>query len=65
MRLLRRYNAHSTGANSLWAGVPLLTLAGEKMAARVAAGAAAAPDRAPRANAGARLRDAVCPIITG
>ena len=32
------YNAHSTGCNSLWAGVPLLTFAGTKMAARVAAG---------------------------
>jgi protein O-GlcNAc transferase len=32
------YNAHSTGCNSLWAGVPLLTKAEIKMAARVAAG---------------------------
>lgn len=31
------YNAHSTGCNSLWAGVPLLTYSGEKMASRVAA----------------------------
>jgi protein O-GlcNAc transferase len=41
------YNAHSTGVaswqfgltakvNALWAGVPILTLAGEKMASRVA-----------------------------
>ena len=32
------YNAHSTGCNSLWAGVPLLTMADGKMAQRVAAG---------------------------
>ncbi|EKX44545.1 hypothetical protein GUITHDRAFT_109660 [Guillardia theta CCMP2712] len=31
------YNAHSTAADALWAGVPVLTLAREKMAARVGA----------------------------
>ena len=32
-----RYNAHTTAADALYAGVPLLTKAGSTMAARVAA----------------------------
>jgi protein O-GlcNAc transferase len=31
------YNAHSTAADALWAGIPVLTLAREKMASRVGA----------------------------
>lgn len=31
------YNAHTTGSDALWAGVPLVTLAGETFASRVAA----------------------------
>ena len=31
------YNAHTTGSDSLWAGVPLITLPGETFASRVAA----------------------------
>jgi predicted O-linked N-acetylglucosamine transferase (SPINDLY family) len=31
------YNAHTTASDALWAGVPLLTCAGEAMASRVAA----------------------------
>jgi len=31
------YNAHTTASDALWAGLPLLTLAGETFAARVAA----------------------------
>ena len=30
-------NAHTTGCDALWSGLPLLTLVGEKMASRVAA----------------------------
>jgi uncharacterized protein (TIGR03032 family) len=33
----RYYNAHTTGSDALWAGVPLVTLLGETFAARVAA----------------------------
>ncbi len=33
------YNAHSTACDSLWAGVPVLTVAGEGFASRVAASA--------------------------
>ena len=29
------HNAHSTGLDGLWAGVPLLTMPGERFAARV------------------------------
>ena len=32
-----RYNAHTTASDALWAGVPLVTLAGKGFAARVAA----------------------------
>lgn len=32
----RYYNAHTTGSDALWAGVPLLTLTGETFASRVA-----------------------------
>lgn len=31
------YNAHTTGSDSLWAGIPLITLPGETFASRVAA----------------------------
>jgi protein O-GlcNAc transferase len=31
----RFYNAHTTGSDALWAGVPILTLIGETFAARV------------------------------
>lgn len=31
------YNAHSSGCDVLWAGLPLITIAGDKMASRVAA----------------------------
>lgn len=31
------YNAHSSGCDVLWAGLPILTIAGDKMASRVAA----------------------------
>jgi predicted O-linked N-acetylglucosamine transferase (SPINDLY family) len=31
------YNAHTTASDALWAGLPVLTLAGEAFAARVAA----------------------------
>ena len=31
------YNCHTTGSDALWAGVPMITLAGEQMAARVGA----------------------------
>lgn len=31
------YNAHTTGSDALWAGVPLVTMAGRQFAARVAA----------------------------
>jgi protein O-GlcNAc transferase len=30
------YNCHTTGSDALWAGVPLVTVSGEQMAARVA-----------------------------
>jgi protein O-GlcNAc transferase len=30
------YNAHSSGVDALWAGVPLITMQGEKLASRVA-----------------------------
>jgi predicted O-linked N-acetylglucosamine transferase (SPINDLY family) len=33
----RPYNAHTTGSDALWAGVPLLTCPGESFASRVAA----------------------------
>jgi predicted O-linked N-acetylglucosamine transferase (SPINDLY family) len=33
------YNAHSTGCDALWAGVPMVTCAGESFASRVAASA--------------------------
>ena len=33
------YNAHSTGVDALWAGVPIVTLPGESMPSRVAASA--------------------------
>jgi predicted O-linked N-acetylglucosamine transferase (SPINDLY family) len=33
----RRYNAHTTASDALWAGVPLLTCPGETFASRVAA----------------------------
>ena len=29
------YNSHTTGSDGLWAGVPMLSVAGEPMAARV------------------------------
>ena len=29
------YNCHTTGSDALWAGVPILTVAGEQMASRV------------------------------
>lgn len=32
------YNAHSSGTDVLWAGLPMVTLVGEKMGGRVAAG---------------------------
>jgi predicted O-linked N-acetylglucosamine transferase (SPINDLY family) len=36
------YNAHSTAADALWAGVPVLTMRGDSFAGRVAASASAA-----------------------
>jgi protein O-GlcNAc transferase len=36
------YNAHTTAADALWAGVPVLTLPGESFASRVAASILAA-----------------------
>jgi predicted O-linked N-acetylglucosamine transferase (SPINDLY family) len=36
------YNAHTTAADALWAGVPVLTLPGESFASRVAASVLAA-----------------------
>jgi protein O-GlcNAc transferase len=32
------YNAHTTGSDALWAGLPIITLAGDTFASRVAAG---------------------------
>lgn len=31
------YNAHSNGADALWAGAPLITFPGDKLCSRVAA----------------------------
>jgi protein O-GlcNAc transferase len=36
------YNAHTTGSDALWAGVPMITLAGQSFAARVGASLLAA-----------------------
>jgi protein O-GlcNAc transferase len=33
------FNSHTSGVDILWAGVPLLTLAGETMSSRVAGAA--------------------------
>lgn len=48
------YNAHTTAADALWAGVPVLTLAGETFASRVAGSmvtAAGVPELATRSIA--------------
>lgn len=34
---IKLYNAHTVGCDALWAGVPMVTLCGEKMASRVGA----------------------------
>ena len=50
----RAYNAHTTGSDALWAAVPLLTLPGETMAARVAGSLARAAGAADGVVATAR-----------
>lgn len=36
------YNAHTVGCDALWAGVPMVTLRGDKMASRVGSSLVAA-----------------------
>jgi protein O-GlcNAc transferase len=59
------FNAHTTGGDVLWAGIPIITLPGENFAQRVAAGllaSAAAGPRAPprRAACGRHLHSCTC-----
>jgi hypothetical protein len=42
------YNAHVTGTDALWVGIPLLTLPAEKVGSRIAAGLVATLGRLPR-----------------
>lgn len=48
------YNAHTTGSDALWVGLPIVTLAGDTFASRVAAGllqAAGVPELVTRSPA--------------
>jgi len=51
------FNAHTTGGDVLWAGVPILTLPGDNFASRVASGLVTSTESLPRLTIARNLED--------